>query len=246
MNIAEQLHDAGLTPGEARTYTALLELGSSTVGRIAKRGGVARSKIYEVLERLEKKGLVTHIIRSKTRVYTVGTPTRIIDHLQQEKRRVETQLQQAQALLPALYTLSGKNTTPEAELFTGMNGLRSAHEKLVEHVKGKEICFFYNADAGIDAEVGRFFTRLDKEYRSRGIRLRGIVPKKYKNSPHLTRSSIYALKFVDFPIPNNIAILEGKTLLSAWKNRVGVLITSPDIAHSFRDYFEELWKKAST
>ena len=59
----EELKKIGLTNGEARVYSSLLNLESSTVGPITKKSGVAYSKIYEVLQRLIEKGMVSFIIK---------------------------------------------------------------------------------------------------------------------------------------------------------------------------------------
>ena len=55
------LEDLGLSKREARDYLVLLELGSTTVGVIIKKTDITSSKIYEVLDRLMKKGLVSYV-----------------------------------------------------------------------------------------------------------------------------------------------------------------------------------------
>ena len=55
----EILQELGLTQREIRVYLALLELGSTTTGSIIKRSEVPNSKIYEILESLQNKGLVS-------------------------------------------------------------------------------------------------------------------------------------------------------------------------------------------
>ena len=58
------LEDIGLTRSEINVYLALLELGSSTTGKIIDKAKVSSSKIYEVLDKLIQKGLVSFIIKS--------------------------------------------------------------------------------------------------------------------------------------------------------------------------------------
>jgi sugar-specific transcriptional regulator TrmB len=53
-----------LTKGESKVYQALLELGESPIGGIIKNSSVSHSKIYDILKRLAKKGLVSTIIRN--------------------------------------------------------------------------------------------------------------------------------------------------------------------------------------
>jgi sugar-specific transcriptional regulator TrmB len=70
-----ELTKLGLTEGEAKVYLALLKLGSSTVGPIVKKSKVAYSNIYEVLERLISKGLVSFIKKEKTKYFQAHRQT---------------------------------------------------------------------------------------------------------------------------------------------------------------------------
>jgi len=63
----DKLKQIGLTDGEARAYFALLEIGPSTVGPIVARSNIAYSRIYEVLNRLIEKGLVSFVSKEKTK-----------------------------------------------------------------------------------------------------------------------------------------------------------------------------------
>ena len=56
-----ELIQLGLTNGEVRIYLSLLKLGSSKVGSIVKDSRVSYSKVYDVLERLITKGLVSYV-----------------------------------------------------------------------------------------------------------------------------------------------------------------------------------------
>src|SRR3989338_6757378 len=75
----EILQRVGLTPGEAKIYLALLELGQSTTGPIVNKSKVSTSKTYKILERLENKGLVSHIIKRNIIHWSAANPKRIYD-----------------------------------------------------------------------------------------------------------------------------------------------------------------------
>ena len=51
------LQRIGLTEGEIKVYLSLLEIGSATSGKVTRSCGISGSKVYEVLDRLNKKGL---------------------------------------------------------------------------------------------------------------------------------------------------------------------------------------------
>ena len=65
----EILQRIGLTRGESEVYITLLKTGNTSSGRLIKDSGVSRSKVYEVLERLKQKGLVTEMIKQNVKYF---------------------------------------------------------------------------------------------------------------------------------------------------------------------------------
>ena len=55
-----------LTKGEKKVYKALVRLKSTTTGPLYKKANVSQSKVYEILDRLRKKGLAASIIKQGT------------------------------------------------------------------------------------------------------------------------------------------------------------------------------------
>ena len=86
----KSLEQVGLTSGESRVYLALMEIGSSTVGPIAKKSKVAYSKIYDVLERLVEKGLVSYTVKEKTKYFQAVEPARLFDYLEKKEGEIMT------------------------------------------------------------------------------------------------------------------------------------------------------------
>ncbi|MDO8481069.1 MAG: helix-turn-helix domain-containing protein, partial [Nanoarchaeota archaeon] len=59
MKLIEQVKSHfGLNIYEARIYTSILSRGICSAGELADMSGVPRSRCYDVLESLEKKGFV--------------------------------------------------------------------------------------------------------------------------------------------------------------------------------------------
>ena len=76
------LEDLGLTKGEVKVYLALIGLGETTSGPIVEQSGVSVSKVYQILNRLAKKGLSSHILKGKTKYFKAADPNRLLDYLQ--------------------------------------------------------------------------------------------------------------------------------------------------------------------
>src|SRR3989338_6658768 len=96
------LREAGLTEGEIKVYLALLEIGLSTSGPIIEKSGIARSIIYQILEKLMHKGLVSQITKEKTHYYQASDPQKIIEYIEEKKQLLDLHKGEIQKLLPQL------------------------------------------------------------------------------------------------------------------------------------------------
>ena len=73
----EIMRKVGLTNSEIAVYMALVKLRSSTTGPIVKDAGISSGKIYEIMDKLIAKGLVSHIVKSG-RKYLVASELKLI------------------------------------------------------------------------------------------------------------------------------------------------------------------------
>lgn len=239
-----ELLKVGLTDGEVKVYLALSELGSNTVGPIVKKSGIAYSNIYDVLDRLVKKGIVSFVIKSKTKYFQAATPKNLLIYLENKEKELSLQKQDLKKILPELEKLQESVKSQEAEVFIGKKGLRTAYEKMFKAVTKKDHnYFFYLYDKEYAEESDIFYNSIQDLVKRATIK--GISNKDYKNSEFITVQKYMEVKFVDFPIPGNIDIINDMVMLVSWKpNVIGILIHSKEIADNFRNYFNKVWSLA--
>lgn len=243
MNSSE-LTKLGLTKGEAKVYLALLKLGSSTVGPIVKESKIAYSNIYEVLERLIKKGLVSFIIKAKTKHFQAAEPYRLEEYLQNKEKEIIEQKNILSNLIPSLNSLaSSKNKETHAEIFMGQKGLKTAYEKMVAKMPTKEEALFFYIYEKKYAEKADLFYKSIWDL-TKHLKTRGLANKEYRQSWFIKKTK-FKMKFVNFPMPGNIDIIQDHVLIVSWEPEiVGVLINSESIANHFRNYFNRVWEIA--
>ena len=122
----KEFEELGLTKGESKVYSYLLKAGISTTGPIVKNSKVAYSKVYEILERLIRKGLISFIIKEKTKHYKALQPSRLNEYLEKEKKQIQNKEKLLTELLPKLQELK-KDAKSSAEIYTGLNGIKTAY-----------------------------------------------------------------------------------------------------------------------
>jgi sugar-specific transcriptional regulator TrmB len=84
--LAEALAPFGFAEYDARAYAALLERQPATAYEVAKRAGIADSKVYRALERLTARGVVTAVDR-EPRTFAALSPEALLGRLEASARR---------------------------------------------------------------------------------------------------------------------------------------------------------------
>jgi sugar-specific transcriptional regulator TrmB len=102
-----QLMDFGLTKNEAIVYLSLSRLREAKVSTILRESGFRSGKIYQVLDSLMAKGLVSYVTKNNVKNYSALTPRKIIDLMEAKKARIALLETDFLRLLPALESSFG-------------------------------------------------------------------------------------------------------------------------------------------
>jgi len=243
----EKLERLGLTSGEARVYLALLKLKNSTVGPIVKQSNVANSKIYEVLDRLAEKGLVSFTIKEKTRYFQALPPRRLKDYLEKKEKEIKDNQALLDSMLPQLENLSDKNIEESAQIFKGKKGILTAYEIILDSLnKDEEIKYFFSnkkedskALEEFYIEYPQFKAKIEDYYKTKNIIWKGIGPKEGVNDP---KWKFMKIKQTSLSVPGNFDITKNFVLIVSWNNPpTAILIKSQEIAKYLLNYFDAIW-----
>ena len=94
----QELKGFGLTKNEIKIYLTLLKLGTTNPSEIAKKTGFSRSYVYDALERLLEKEMVSTLLKNNKKNYSATSPKRLEELAKQR-------LQKIQDILPKLEDL---------------------------------------------------------------------------------------------------------------------------------------------
>ena len=114
-----KLKDFGLNSYESKLWIALLSRGVSTAGELSDISNVPRSRAYDVLESLEKKGFIIVKV-GKPIKYLAVPPQEVVERV---KKKVLDDAQQKHNVL---------NKLKESEVLTELNLLHSTGVKLID------------------------------------------------------------------------------------------------------------------
>ena len=241
------LRELGLTEGEIKVYTALIGLGETTTGPLVDESGVSVSKVYQILDRLTKKGLASHIMKRNTKYFKAADPNRLLVHLQEKQDSLAEQEQGLKELIPELKLKQGSSVTEEtAQVFDGLKGFKTARERTLKIMKkGDQMWILGIARTPYDRLTAYFPTYHRKRY-TKGIKCNYLY-NEYARKPFGEISAKYPLSKVRYMKEGlithawievyadtvTIGINKGKTF--------SVVIQNQEVADSFKIYAELLW-----
>lgn len=105
-SILQELTNLGFMENEARIYLACLELGKGSVTQISKKAGLNRTTGYDILERLEMRGLVNVALsKRKKRLFSAMSPGRLRQYIEGKKKLYEKRLEGLEKTIPKLQLL---------------------------------------------------------------------------------------------------------------------------------------------
>lgn len=240
----EELSALGLTTGEARVYLSLLKAGPSKVGTIVRDSRVSYSKVYDVLDRLGAKGLVSHITIGKVRHFSAAEPYRLHDYIEKKEEALQSQKDVAGRIIPGLMKFAGTGKRNSAEIFVGLKGIRTAYEALLSDAgRGSTLRYFYPFDDYHEV-ASPFYSRLHLFQKQKKMEQRGIGTARFKESEHYRGLKGVNMRFVPFPLPGTIDIFGDRVLMVSWESATAILVSAKEIADHFRQYFDSVWEVA--
>jgi len=146
--MARYLQEIGFTDGEERVYLALLKLGTSKTGPIAKEAGISRSKLYEVLEKLVRKGIVSHFTKNNISHYSAMPPQRITEYLENKEKEFKIKKEEFVKTIPILQSLGGSiELSKEAQVFEGMDGIKNVRELALRTMRADQTMYYFGNPA---------------------------------------------------------------------------------------------------
>ncbi len=125
----EALKGLGLSENEAMVYDTALQLGPSTILRIARTAGLRRTTTYSVVEALIHDGLMSKEVRGLKVVYVAEDPKRL-EAVFEEKREAFKKVSQEFA---ALYNLKGEES--KVKYYEGIRSITGLYNDLLSELK---------------------------------------------------------------------------------------------------------------
>lgn len=238
-----------LTSGESKVFESLVELGDSSVGNILKRSGVSHSKIYDILKRLESKGLVSRVIRNGRQVFSPANPSRLRELFTSE---IETVSSMSDSVDNAVKYLSARVKTSQSssvlQAFDGLKGAKSVIDSILDGVGRGDTIYVLGSPKIWGERFGGYMIDWQKRRLKTGAKCYILIDRDTNSWDFdwwndSKRRGLTFTKRASFKAPSYLIITEKSVVtINVGEQLLTILVKHDGIAQRYKEFFLELWK----
>jgi len=231
------LENLGLSKNEVLVFVKLLELGESKSGIIISKTGLQSSAVYNAISTMIDKGLISFIKKNSIKYYRAAEPETILNYIDTTKREYLK-------LMPELKIKQKQEDTDGVEYYKSYRGIKTLIFELLKDATKKDVYRYIAPESKYYNVSTEKVYSAEKQIRKEiGLKTLAIYPEDSRNQTTKSKTSIK--KYISFPLPPNISMLNNKVAIISWEGEpTGILIKSKDIYQTYVNFFEHLWKIA--
>jgi len=244
--IEKHLKAIGLSDNEVVCYLALLELGKGTVSEISRKGLLNRTTGYDILNRLVSKGLVSISGKEPKQEYMAESPDRLEVYISAELEKKQNELNEARSIIPKLKSIHNVTGRPQIRFYEGKEGLKEVYEDTLS--SSEEIRAYASVD-DVHSALPGYFPNYYKRRASKGIPIRAIFTDNVegrelaKHDKEELRQSAF-IPSDKYSFHPEINIYDNKVMIASWREKLGIIIESTEIADAMKKIYELAWAEA--
>jgi sugar-specific transcriptional regulator TrmB len=239
----EVLREIGLSLNEARIYEALLKAGESSVQKISDKSKVHRRNVYDSLNKLQEKGLISESFAKNEKNFKAVNPGRLNELIKEKEAKLNDSMASMKFLFNSI------KEEEEAYFYRGIEGFKNYLQKILET---KETVYFIGAKAfWMDERLKYFLLNFEKERKKLGIKFKHLFDYEVKNQkPEILKIVGKDYKFLPKGYSSNTAVdifgdyvvtfvgvspgkLEEDPLMFVMKSR--------RLAEGYKKFFQFMW-----
>lgn len=243
------LEKVGFSEKEIKVYLAIIEIGQTTASIIAKKTKLNRTTMYDILDNLIRKGLVSKYKKESKTYFNALSPEKLLNYLDREKEEkekiIEDQKESIKKILPQLISMQNiySKNKPKVQFFEGEKGMREAYE---DSLTSDGLILAYANVEEMHKGLPNFFPNYYKRRAENKIHIKTILPQN-KESIARAKKNKKEMRTTKF-LPDEkmifspeINIYNNKILFVSWKEEMAIIIESKELADFHKLTFELVW-----
>lgn len=232
----------GFNKNEAIVYLSLIKFGESDANQLINDTKFHKNIVYDNLEKLIDKGLITYIIEEGRRVYKIASPNALIQFFEEQEKEIKNKKKFAEKLSEDINQVI--KTIPirrEATIYKGIKAIKSVYK---ETLKGNDYVVFGAPKESVEIMGNYFWKNYTQKRIATKIKVRMIFNQSLKDFGNKLKNKFTQIRYFeqDFEPLTETHIQDDKVAITVWTEEpVLFLIKDKFVAESYKRYFENMW-----
>ncbi len=232
---------AGLDTKESIAYISILELGEATMGQLVKKSQLKRTTLYDIIDMLKSRRLVSVTKKGKKTLYIPENPHRLLDSLDEQRSSLEK-------LMPELLSITNNIVNkPKVRYFEGVDGVKEVYRDVLRYPNQKiQTWVPENIIDELDKSFFEdFYTPMRLKHKIWAEVIASDLPM-IRHYQQYDNASLRKMKLVDpkrFPFSVEICLYGRNHIgVMSYKDQMGLIIESESITRTLKSVFELQWE----
>jgi sugar-specific transcriptional regulator TrmB len=240
LKIQQLLKDSGFLDKEISIYLTILELGRGTVAEISRKAGINRSTGYVILDSLAGKDLVGISGKEPKQEYMALSPANLVEYLNTQANKQKKLAENAREVLPELTSIYNVGDRPRVFFYEGLAGLEHVYE---DSLSSKGDIYSTSTYEEMHETLPKYFSTYYERRAKKKVFVHTFVAdtplaRERKANDKIEYRDTSLIPQDKFPVPTDIEIYNDKVMIASWKEKLGVIIESKEIATTLRSVFK--------
>lgn len=240
----EILRKIGLSEGETKVYNALLDLGRSSLNQIHEKTGIERRNIYDIINKLIERGLVTYIVENKKRIFNVSHPNKLMGYVEERKHELNNLKEELQSEIPAIIQrFEAKKSKINAEIYRGINGVKAIYEDILNYKQH----YFIGGGRYIMKSLPNFWENFNLRRIKAKIKFYNLIRDELKDEIKKLPYEYIKILPKEFSGNPNVIFIWGNKVANVLfeEGFFAFVIESKEIAENYKKYHKYLWNNVA-
>lgn len=239
------LENLGLTGNEVKIYLALLEMGSCPAGLLIKKIGMHRAIVYDTIDLLTEKGLISYVIKANRKYFEAQDPERLLEYLNIKKEELSQNEGELNKLIPELRLRRQLETEEqEGNVYKGKKGVKSIFEDIL---KDKKPWFVFGASGRFKELFNAYFIHFHNRRASLKVPLKILFSESARKLQREKELKLCEIKYLPNSVlmPSTTFVYGNKIAIINWSSEpMAFLMRSKQVADSYKEFFAIIWQSA--
>jgi sugar-specific transcriptional regulator TrmB len=239
------LSKIGLTGQESKVYLALLTLEEAQTGVLCKKTGIASSNIYNILDGLQEKGLISYRMQNNIKVYMSSDPEVLNELFIEKQKKFEQERKEIKQLVKQL-RIKRVQEKPQSnyKYYEGVSGIKGMWHEINSSLTGNSVERIYGTKKRAVERLIGFYDEHHKIRNRLKAKARILLSAEMKDLARKRENKNTKVKLTKLNNEAEWGVVDDMFYIQyiVTKNPRAFLIKDKIFAKTFKEVFDKVWE----